>query len=115
MQLARRSVGINGQEQRVLAAIDVGDIDGAVGADKTVAGFGDEHSVLAADDGDAFAQGELNDARIEVILFGPRDGVARWLDGGEIDDAAFSFGDDFVLHDEDVAVLQGKMIFAERI
>ena len=43
-------VGIFGKQEGVAAAVDVGNIHAAVGADEAVAGFGDEHAALAADD-----------------------------------------------------------------
>ncbi len=68
--------------------------------------FGDEHSILAADDGAAFAQREFDDASVEAVLLRPRDGFGGRLDPGEIDEATFSLGDDLVFHDEDVARLE---------
>ncbi len=48
MKFASGAVGIGGQKQGVAAAIDVGDIHAAVGADETVASLGDEYAVLCA-------------------------------------------------------------------
>src|ERR1700727_3487360 len=54
MEFACRTVGVNGQEKRVTPAIDIRDIDAAVRTDKPVMSFGDEHSILASNNGVAF-------------------------------------------------------------
>ncbi len=88
-----------------MASVDIGDVDAAVGAEKSVVSFGDEDAVLATDDRPAFAQCEFDDAGVERILFRPRDRFVGWLDRVQVDDASFGFGDDFVFDDEDVAGL----------
>ncbi len=44
------TVGILGQQERVAASVDVGDVDRAVGADQAMAGFGDQDAALATHD-----------------------------------------------------------------
>ena len=53
MKFAGGPVGIAGQEHSVTSAIDVGDIDAAVGADEPVMRLGDQHAVLTPNDGAA--------------------------------------------------------------
>ena len=90
----------------MFATADVGDVDAAVGADESVVCLGNEDSVFAADDGAAFAQGEFDDAGVEIVLPGPGFRFDGRLDRGEVDEAAFSFRDDFVFDDEDVSGLE---------
>ena len=113
LQVGGGAVGIFGKQQRVSASVDVGDVDAAVGAEKAVVGFGDEDAVFAANYGAAFAQGQFDDAGVEGVLFRPCDGFVGGLDRGEIDEAAFGFGDDFVFDDQDVAGLEAEAAFAE--
>ncbi len=115
VKIARGAVGIDGKQQGVAAAIDVGNIHAAVGADEAVMGLGDEHAVLAADDGAAFAQSEFDDAGIEVIFLRPGGECGRWFNRCKIDDAAFRFGNDLVFDDENVAGREGEFIFAKRL
>ena len=79
MKFAGGAVGIGGQKQGVPAAIDVGDIYAAVGADETVTRLGDEHAVLAPDYGAALAQGKLDDASIQFVFLRPGDRMAEGL------------------------------------
>src|ERR1700722_4702104 len=58
------AVGIFGEQQRVTASVDVGDVDATVGAEKAVMRFGNEHAVLTADDGTALAPGTFDHAGI---------------------------------------------------
>ena len=71
MELASRAVRIGRQEQRVAATIDVGDVHAAVGTDETMMGLGDQHAVLAPDNGAALAQRELDQAGIQIVLLLP--------------------------------------------
>ena len=88
-------------------SVDVRDVDAAVGAQKSVMRLGDEHAVFAADRRRlALAKGEFDHARIEIVLFGPRDGFFGWVDRFQIDDAALGFGDDLVFDHENVAGLE---------
>src|SRR5205823_7766944 len=94
VNLLGRTVGIFWQQERVPAAVDVGNIDSAIRAEKTVAGLRDQDAIHAADYGPAFAQSEFNDAGIEVVLFRPSDGFGGWGDGREINQLTFGFGED---------------------
>ena len=69
---------------------------------------------MAADDGPGFAQGKFNDTGVEGILLRPLNGFNAGLHGGEIDDAAFGFRNDFVFDDEDIAGLKFCAAFAKR-
>src|SRR5437588_2257795 len=75
MQLFGGAVWIFGEQQGVAASANIRDVDAAVGTDESVMGFGDEHAVLAANDGAAFAQGKFDDSGIEVVFLGPGYGV----------------------------------------
>ena len=59
MKFVGRAIWIVGKQQRVAAAIHVGNVDPAVGADEPVAGFGDQHAIFATDDALALVQREL--------------------------------------------------------
>src|ERR1017187_3383216 len=104
MEFASGTVGIGGQQQRVVAAIDVGDVHAAVGADETVPSLGDEHAVLAPDDSAALAQGELDDAGIQIVFLCPGGGIGGGFDRCEVDNAALRFGDDLVFDHENVEI-----------
>ena len=51
---------------------------------------------------------EFDHAGVERVLFRPRDGFGVRFDRSQIDDLAFGLGDDFVLHDQDVAGLKRR-------
>ena len=107
-QVGGGAIRIFGKQQGVAASVDVGNIDAAVGAEEAVVGFGDQNAVLAADNGPALAHSEFDNAGIERVLFRPRDGISGGLDAGQVDEAAFRFGNDFVFHDKDVAGLESE-------
>ena len=69
----------------------------------------DEHAILAADNGAAFAQSQFNNAGVQLVFLCPGDRIGRRFDRGEIDDAAFRLGNDFVFDDENVAGFECKL------
>ena len=80
MQYLRRTrSGSFGQQQRVLAAVDVGNIHAAVGADEAVASFGDQDSVFATDHSLAFLREQLRHARIQIVAARPGARLAEGL------------------------------------
>ena len=79
MQSGGGAVWILGEQQGVAAPVNVRDVDAAVGADESVMGFGDEHTILAANDGAALEQSQFDDAGVEIVLLGPGYGVGRGL------------------------------------
>ena len=81
MKFAGGAVGVGGQKQGVAAAIDVRDINAAVGTDESVMGLGDEHAILSPDESAALAQRELDYAGIQLVSLRPGDGAGRGFDG----------------------------------
>src|SRR5580698_7574960 len=51
LNFARRTIRIDGKQQRMLSSIHIGNVHAAVGADESVLCFGDEHAILAPDHG----------------------------------------------------------------
>ena len=72
-----RTVGIIGQKKGVLASVNVGDVNSAVGADKSVTGFSNQHAAFAANDAAALLDGQLDDAGIEIDSVSPSGGTRR--------------------------------------
>ena len=79
-----------------------------------MAGFSDEYAILSADHGAAFAQGKLDDARVQLVFLRPGDRLGGSFDCGKIDDTAFCFGNDFVFDDENVARFEHKVVLPQR-
>ena len=104
MKIGGGTVGIFGKQESVAATVDVGNVHAAVGTDEAVAGFGDEHPALTADDSFALSESDFGDAGVEIVTAGPGAGGCRGMDGLERNQSAFSFGYDFVLHNQNVAV-----------
>ena len=50
MDFSGGAVGVFGEEESVAAAVYVGDVDGAVGADQAVSSFGNQDAAFAPDD-----------------------------------------------------------------
>ena len=114
MKLAGGAVGIGGKEQGMVPAIDVRNVHATVGADEAVPRLGNEHAVLAPDDGAALAQGKLDDAGIHFIFLRPGDRIGRGLDRSQVDDASLSFRNDLVLDDKNVTGFECVVIFVQR-
>ena len=74
------AVGIVGQQERVAASVNVGDVHRAVGADQAVASFGDQDAAFAPHDAAALPDGELDDASVELIALGPAAGSGGGFD-----------------------------------
>ena len=75
MEAGGRAVRVLGEKKGVLATVDVGDIDPAIGADETVAGLGYQDPVFATDDGLAFADRQFGDARVDLVTTCPGTGL----------------------------------------
>jgi len=115
MKLRRGPVRIFGQQKRVAAAIDVRSVDSAVGADQAMTRFGDQNSALAPHDPLALRQSHLGYARVELVTPCPRAGSAGGLDLFQGNKLAFSFGDDFVFYDQDVAFFRRELEMLESL
>ena len=87
------------------AAIDVGDIHAAVGADQAVVRLGDQNAILAAHDPLALRESDFSDASIQMVFASPFVGTRRRLDGGEFHESSFRLGNDLVLDDQNVTLL----------
>ena len=99
MKLCGRAIRIFGQEKSVASAIDIGDVDSAVGAYESVMSFGDENAVLAAHDSLALSDGQFDYSRVEVEAARPTAGSGGGMDGRQINELSLGFGDDFVFDD----------------
>src|ERR1700722_15473235 len=97
------------------AAIDVRNVHSAVGTDESVASFGDEHAILAANHSAALAQRQFNNAGIEVVFLCPGGRSGGRFGGREIDEAAFGFLNYFVFDDENVSGLEYEFVFRQRL
>jgi len=115
MKVACGAVRVGGQKQGVIAAIDIGHIHAAVGANEPVVRLGDEYAILAPDDRTAFAQGKLDDPGVETILLRPCAGFGRRLDRREVDDAALGLRNNFVFDDENIAGLECEAALPQRL
>ena len=58
------------------AAIDVGNIDAAIGADQAVTGFSDQNATFAAHHSLAFCESHFGYARVEIVT--PRPSARTW-------------------------------------
>ena len=103
------TVRIVGEQERVAASVYVGDVHGAVGADKTVASFGDQDAALAPHDAAALPDGQFDRSSIKVIAFRPAARRGGGFDFIEVYKLTFGLGNDFVFDDEDVALAQFLM------
>ena len=108
-------VGVFGKEGDDVLAGDVGLVDAGVGADETVMGFYDQDGMFA-DDAAGFAEDDFDQSRIFAAAVvvrggGEIDGALRWSDCGQVDEAVFGFGDDFLGENEDVVLLEGNFGF----
>src|SRR6202041_1801579 len=92
IKFASGSIGIGGKKQRVPTAVDIRNVDTAVGADKALRCLGNKHAILASNHAATFAQCQLDDAGIEIVFSCPRKGRGGGFDRVEIDYAAFHFG-----------------------
>ena len=63
----------------------------------------------------AFTQSQFDDPRIDVIALAPGTRFGRRLYAVQANQAAFGFGDDFVLYDDDVALQEREALPAESI
>ena len=61
----------------------------------------------------ALAHGELDDACIQLIFLAPRRRFGRRIDRGQIDDASFRFGNDFVFDDENIAGCKCNLVLPQ--
>ncbi len=110
-QAARGGVGIAGQ-QRHPAGGDVRRIDAGVGADEAMMRLDDNQSRcrrarIHADDAAALLQDDFNQPGVFLERESERARESGGFDGGELDEAVFSLGDDFLRNDEHVAVGEG--------
>ena len=77
MQPCRGGVGIFGQQQRVAAAIDVGNVHSTVGADQAVTRFRDQHAALAPHHAPALRQRQFDDSGINFDIAAPKSANCR--------------------------------------
>src|SRR5271170_1067683 len=90
----------------MLAAVDIGNINAAIGTDKSVMRLSDEHAVRATNDGPALAQRKFNHAGIERILFRPCNRLGARLDRGQINQPSLCLGNNLMFDDKNVAELK---------
>ncbi len=88
------------------AAIYIGYVYAAVGANKSVAGFGDEHTSSASDDALALGERQLCDASIDFMSPSPSAIPGGRSNGLQINQLSFRFRNNLVLDDENVAGAQ---------
>ena len=74
-----------------------------------MARFRDEH-VVAANDAPRFAQDDFHGAGIFLQLSSEREGLRRRLYSGEAHEGTFCFRNNFLSHDEDVAVFEAASV-----
>jgi hypothetical protein len=72
MQFSRGAVGVFRKQKRVAAAIDVRNIDTAVGADQAVPGFRDQDAALAPHHPLAFRKSYFGYTRVKLVTLRPR-------------------------------------------
>src|ERR1700751_5649154 len=92
----------------MLAAIHVGNIDSAIGANESMPRFGDHDPMLLTQQTLALAQGELGNARVQFVTPRPCSRLCRRANRIQLDKLAFCFRNDLVLHDQNVALRQRK-------
>ena len=105
-------VGVHRQQHDVvMAAIaDVGGVHAGVGADETVARFGDQHAVLHADDTHSLPQDDLHGTRVLLPCLGEFQRARRGFDGTEVHDPALRLRDDLLRDDEHVVIRQRRTL-----
>jgi len=106
MELGRGAVWVLGKQECMTATIDVRSIDSAIGADQALSGFGDQDAALAPHHPLALRQSQFSNASVEIVTPCPRARTCGGLDAIKLNQPAFRFGYDLVLHDQDVAFSQ---------
>src|ERR1700716_3270127 len=72
MQLAGRAIWVLRKKKCVAAAVDVGNIHAAIGADQAMLSFGDQDATLAAHHSLAFCKSDFGYPGIEIVTPRPR-------------------------------------------
>ncbi len=98
-------IGVARKKSYNVFAGDVGMVDAGVGADETVARFGDE-DMIAPDDAPRLLQDDFDGAGIFLQARGERESLRRRANGREPHHRAFGLGDNFLRDDEKVAVFE---------
>ncbi len=117
-QLARRAVGVSREQQDALHPVARGYvrvIDAGVGHHKAEPVLDDQQALAIAYDPFGFAQHDLDKARILVKFGGECDRPFRRLHRRHIDIPALGLGDDFLRHDQHVALLRRQPVGGERL
>src|SRR5438477_3414503 len=103
MQAGCGAIRIFWKKQRVFAAVHIGNIDPAVGANKPVMGFGDENAILPANYPLALLQREFGYSRVQFVAPRPDSRFGRRLDRVQPHQLALGFRNHFMLHHQNVA------------
>ena len=103
VQRFRRSVAVDGKENRHVLAGCVGQIDPGIRTDEAMMGLADQDAVGTTNNARRFAEDNFDMARIFFVLFRDRLRLLARNDVGESDQTTFRFRNDFLAQHEDAA------------